>query len=212
MATRVNYLAYVKRSFKRTDKDTEIYEALDETINDIASRHPFQVLQYQLHLSHPIRILEGGATNDDGWPLEQLTKEQYDWYEGNPNRTSPSTGRPWGYTIFSDSILLTDIPDSQGWQIEINWGKNPTLPTADGDTAHPFGTVWDETVKWGILARMYEQIGLGAESDRFSQLYEVGRPIAVGGRVTGHQGGIANMIKVDQEPTSMPIVVVPNTL
>ena len=230
--TRVNFLAYVKRTFKRTDKDTELYEFLDETIKDIATRHSFQVLQYQsyvpivaeqedyplptdlMHLHHPIRILEGLTTNDDGWALERLTKDSYDYYEPNPNRANPQTGETWGYCIYNNEILLTNIPGTaqSGHLIEINWSKQPTLPTADGDNAHPYGNPWDETVKWGVLGRAYESMEMYQESDRFNGYYEVGKPINIGGRVQGFQGGIANMIQVDQRQTSAPLQIVNNSL
>jgi len=187
--TRLEFLTYITSVFKRTDKNTEIYQALNDTIKDIAARHPSEAYSFQswvptvdgqedyplptdlLHLAHPIRCLEGSATNDDGKALVKLTKEEYDVIEPNPNRTSPDTGEPWAYTIFSNAILLTDIPDDQGWILEINWGKIPTSLDDDGDTSS-FKSTWDEILQWGSLWRLFAGIGMYDEANYWEQKYE----------------------------------------
>lgn len=189
--TRVNFLAYIKRVIKRTDKDTEIYECLNETITDIANRYPFENYQFQswipcvvgqedyplpstlVHLAHPLRLLEGSGTTDDGFPLEFITKEEYDEIEANPNRTSPETGEPAQYTIFSDSILLTPIPDSTDYLIEINWGKQATALSADSDSPS-FISAWDEIIKCGTLFRVFLGLGLAEDATPWQALYEQG--------------------------------------
>lgn len=212
-----DFKTYVKQTFKRTDKDTEITQATGDTLKDIAARHSFEVLKMQsyvntqigiedyplpsnlLHLHHPIRLLYGTTTSDDGKPLEQLTKAEYDLYESNPNRTSPPTGEPWGYTVWANGLLLTNVPDKTTYLIEINWGKDITVPSASGDTVGPFLARWDETIKWGVLSRLYEAMEFFDLADKFASWYEVGKPIIAGGSTVGFIGGITNMIEVDQQ-------------
>lgn len=202
--TRVQFLAYIKRQFKRTDKDTEIYEALNETIQDIGSRYSFSGYNFQswvptviaqedyplptnlLQLSHPIRLLEGSATGDSGYPLDFITKEEYDEKEPNPNRTSPATGKPSKYTIYSDSILLTPIPDKTSYLLEINWGKIPTTLSVDADTPSLIAT-WDEILKWGTLMRLYYGLGLYQEGKVWDDLYE------------SDEKGIPKMIRIEKD-------------
>jgi len=126
-----------------------------------------------VHMSHPIRLLEGSASTDDGFPLDFITKDEYDAIEANPNRTSPETGEPAQYTIFSDSILLTPIPDSTDYLIEINWGKQTTALSADSDTPS-FISAWDEVIKWGTIFRVYLALGLAEDATPFQALYEQG--------------------------------------
>lgn len=203
--TRVLFLAYVKETFKRTDKDVEIYRAYNETIYDIAGRYAFEGYNFQsyiptvdgqedyplptnlLHVIHPARCLEGNATNDDGWNLHYLTKEEYDAIEPNPNRTSPDTGTPTGYTIFSDSLLLTPIPDDEAYLIEINWGKVATALSADGDTPGFLSNQWDEILKWGTLWRTYTAIGLDGEGKKWHDLYE------------SEEKGVPKMIQLERD-------------
>lgn len=181
-------IAYVKRDFKRTDKDTEVLKGINDTIYWLAAQLPLGNYKFQswinttvgaediqlptnlMHLVHPIRLLKGATAADSGYPLEHLTKDEYDLLEPNPNRTGPSTGCPSAYTIWSRSILLTPIPDSAVYLIEINWSKRPTTLSADADLAS-LGAEWDEVIKQGTLERVYAGMGLLQESAYWASLY-----------------------------------------
>lgn len=183
-----SFKTYVKRDFKRTDKDTEIVQAYNDMIIWVAQHLPQGNYKFQsyistlvrqedyplpttlIHLLHPIRLLEGSGTNDSGYPLEHITKQKYDIREPNPNRTTPSTGKPTAYTIFSRQILLTPIPDVSTYLLEINWSKRATTLSADSDTSD-LGSEWDEVFKWGTLERVYAGIGLIEEANYWGGLY-----------------------------------------
>lgn len=188
--TRLEFLTYVTNVFKRTDKNTEIYEALNETIKDIATREKFHEYSFQsytacvaaqedyplpttlLQIKHPIRLVEGTATGDSGWNLTKLSKEEYDFREPNPNRTGPSTGRPTAYCVYSNSILVTPIPD-QAYLLEINWGNVPSS-LASNDDSPAYLNIWDEVIKHGALFRMFSLVGAFTEANYWRALYETG--------------------------------------
>lgn len=224
--TRENFITYVQRELKRPDKVQEVLDALTDTIRDVTNRHSFNVLRRQayvpvvagqedyplptdlLHWHKPVRILEGSVSTADGYILDELSKEEYDYWEPNPNRTNPATGRPWGFCFYANELLLTDIPDQtaqdNGWLIEINYGKQPTIPSEDTHDAHPFGSTWDETIKWGILCRIFAGIGLDSEANKWGGYFEAGKPIIVGGKTVGYLGGVANMIELDSHMHAPP--------
>lgn len=228
--TRSEFVTYTNRIFKRDDKTQETLDALNDVIKDATARHSFQVLRRQayvptvsghedyplpddlLHFHHPIRLLEGSGTNSSGWPIRHIDKDTYDYYEPNPNRSSPSTGTPWAYCIWQNALLLTDIPGSQGYIIEINYGKKPTLPSADSSTAHPFGVEWDETVRWGVLARLFEGLGLDDEAQKWGAFYELGKPVVSGGVIQGYLGGLQGLIEKDRNSNAAPQFVDYNIL
>jgi len=187
--TRLQFLTYIKQDFKRTDKDTEIYQALNDTLKDICSRgEPMEGYTYQswcptvvgqedyplpgtlLYLHHPIRLLEGSATGDSGYSLIYTTKNNYDIIEPNPNRTSPATGMPSLYTIWSNSVLLSPIPDKATYILEINWGRTTNELTGASDTSFLLSQ-YDEIVKWGTLMRLYLGLGLDQEGAKYAALY-----------------------------------------
>jgi len=191
------FKTYVRQNFKRTDKDTELVQAYNDMITWVAVRMPVGNYKFQawintvvgqedypvptnaIHVFHPIRLLDGAASGDSGFQLEKLTKEEYDLREPNPNRTDPSTGSPEAYTIFSRSILLTPIPDSIEYLIEINWSKRPTALSADADLPG-LGAEWDEVLRQGTLERLYESVGMLQEAQYWAAKYRDGEGNPVG--------------------------------
>lgn len=192
------YQTYIKRDFKRTDKDTEITQAVNDTIiwiatimphggykfqsyiNTVIGREDYAIPSTLIHIIHPIRLLLGATSADSGYPLRHLTKEEYDRLEPNPNRSSPSTGRPDAYTIFSRSILISPPADSVSTILEINWSKRPTSLSLSADTPS-LGSEWDEIVKHGSLERLFAGIGLYGESQFWASQYrdQEGNPIGM---------------------------------
>ena len=184
-----SFKTYIKRDFKRTDKDTEIVQALNDMIIWVAQQMPHGNYKFQsyistvngqedyplptnlIHLMHPVKYLEGGAANDWGWPLEHISKEEYDIRYPNPNRTSPTDiGKPTVYAVYSRSILLGPLPDNSSDQLEINWSKRATALSATTDTPD-LGSEWDEVLKWGTLERVYAGMGMIQESQYWASLY-----------------------------------------
>jgi hypothetical protein len=181
--------AYIKYDFKRTDKDTEMLQAINDAIVDISTRMPHGAYKYQsylpcvasqedyplpstiIHLLHPVKLLEGSGTNDEGYPMERISKEEYDVLEINPNRTSPPTGQPTKYCIYSGSILLSPVPDVSTYLLELDWTKRPTVLTADGESP-ALGAEYDEVIKQMVMARLMRSIELYQEADYWRGMYE----------------------------------------
>ena len=90
--------------------------------------------------------------------LDQISKEEYDRIEPNPNIASPHKGRPTKYTVYDRCILLTPIPDVSTYILEINWAKRKTTLSADADLPE-LGSEWDEVFKNGTLERLYAGMG-----------------------------------------------------
>lgn len=188
-----DFLTYTKLDLKREDKDTEITQAYNDMIVWVAVQIPHGNYKFQsyvntvvgvedyalppniIHLLHPVRLLLGAGTTDSGFSLEHLTKEEYDIIEPNPNRSSPSTGRPGSYAVFSRSILLTPVPDRATYVLEINWTKRPTTLSADDDRPD-LGSEWDEVLKWGTLERVYAGLGQWDESTLWGNKYHAIAP------------------------------------
>lgn len=184
-----DFKTYVLQDFKRTDKDTELVRARNDAILYIAVLMPHGGYKYQsyvptvagtnnyplpsdiMHLIHPVRLLEGSGTNDSGYPLVQITKQEYDLREPNPNRTSPPTAKPSHYCIFSRTILPTPIPDKSTYLFEIDWSKAPADQTGDS-AAHSLGSAWDEVLKWMVLDRLNSGIELFQEAEFWRSKYE----------------------------------------
>ena len=192
-----SFKTYLKRDFKRTDKDTEIVQAINDMIVWVSLQMPAGNYKYQswintvirqedypipttaIHLIHPVRLLLGSNSADSGYVLTHVSKQEYDQLEPNPNRTNPTTGRPYAYTVYSRSILLTSIPDSAAYLLEINWSRRPTSLSADTDTP-TLGSEWDETLKAGSLERLYAGLGLLQEASYWASQYRDAEGMPVG--------------------------------
>lgn len=185
-----DFIDYVQLDFARQDSEDKIIQAYNDMIVWVAAQMPNSNYKFQsyvttsigiedyplptnlLHLIHPVRLLLGTGASDEGYTLNKLTKEEYDNFEPNPNRSSPSTGRPSAYTVFSRCILLTPVPDLATYILEINWAKRPTAQSADADTTS-LGTEWDEVLKYGTMERLHEGLGLYDEAQYWGSKYHM---------------------------------------
>jgi hypothetical protein len=184
-----DFLTYVKRDFKRTDKDTEIKKAYNDMIFWVAAMMPHGNYKFQsylntvdaqedyplpsdlMHLIHPVKFLEGTGQNDSGYPLIHISKQEYDEKYPNPNRTGVQIkGKPLDYTVYSRSILVGPLPDSADYLLEIDWAKRKSELSADADTSE-LGAEWDEVFKQGTLERVYEGMGMLQEAQFWGNKY-----------------------------------------
>ena len=183
-----DFVDYVGLDFKRTDKETELIQAYNDMINWVSLQMPHSGYKFQsyvsltvgvddyplpcdlVHLIHPAKLIIGTGPSDSGYPLDYISKQEYDSIEPNPNRSSPYSGRPAKYTVFNRNILLTPPPDSAAYLLEINWAKRKTTLTDDTDMPH-LKPEWDEVLKWGTLERLYAGLGLTQESTFWGSKY-----------------------------------------
>lgn len=208
--------------FKRDDKATELKRAINETYDEMcAFAHP-RKLQDQIYkniipgreeypmpdtvlrINHPVRLIDPAATNDStsSYPMDFLTKNEYDVEEPNPNAAVISRkGKPWAYTIWKNSILLTPIPDLV-YMLEINIGGLPTRLVAGQDTTI-FQQTWDETHKAGTLSRLFALIGLTESADLWQRVYRYG----FAGNEGFVTGGLELLRQTSRDLQQAPVVV-----
>lgn len=171
-----DFVIYVLLDLVRTDKNTQLIQGYNDMIMWVATHMPFGNYKFQsyvntsigvedyplpadlIHILHPIRFLEGSGTNDSGYEMNHLSKQEYDFKWPNPNRTSPPTDKPYDYCIYSRSILVGPVPDKITYLFEINWSKRVTDMSEDADVPS-IGSEWDEIFKFGTLERVYAGMG-----------------------------------------------------
>jgi hypothetical protein len=119
--TRSEYLTYIKRTFLRTDKDTELIDALNDTLYDLTTTDGFQVKQtetefvltndtysytypstYALLISGIKYIDSGGG----GRMLNMLSKEIFDTKYPHLKESNFTRGDSVDCTIYEDEIYL----------------------------------------------------------------------------------------------------------
>lgn len=210
--------------YKRDDKTTELKQAINATYQEmvacvdppkqqdqiykstVARREEYVIPDNVLRMNHPIRLIEVGASNNSSqsFPLQFISKQEYDELEPNPNASTIVGGRPSAYCMWKNSILLTQIPDKV-YTLEINMGGEATVMVGDTD-ATIFAPTWDETIKAGALARMFALIGLKEDAAFWQTAYKFG----FAGSEDNIVGGLYLLRRLTEEKMKAPIVVTPH--
>lgn len=183
-----NLRDYIVRAFKRTDKDTEIYEAITDTIIDIKLRYPhddFKVEAYTSsiatlgdykvdvpsdlgHMVAAVRILDG----EDSWPLSKISKERFDILYPNPNSATTDKAKPKHYCVFGGQILVGPVPDSVDYDYEITYSTEEVETITSATATVPFSTKNRELLKFGVLYRLYADLENFELAELYGRLYE----------------------------------------
>lgn len=185
---------YFLQVFKRTDKSTEFYTALADTIMDMRSR---MISEEALKVSS---ALSGGATTgsyiltlptdfghligdvlvrdtaaDDVYlPLNRISKPDWDIRYNQALASSVGNrlnGTPLDYCIFADSIYIGPPVDKTTYEFKINYSLED-VPTYTSATATiPFCDQFREVVRAGCLQRMFREIANYPEADIWGAVY-----------------------------------------
>lgn len=226
MSTKAEIAAKILQVFIRTDKTTELNNALNETyfemcgviqyhktsaqeyVNLTDKREDYAIPSDTLRINHPIRLIELAAQSDSGssYNLTFIPKDEYDTMEPNPNVTPTtlvSTGKPTHYTVWKNCILLTPIPDSSTkYKIELNLGGEITKLSADVDQPI-FSERWDETMKAGTLARLFSLVELYERAQFWNGIYLNGFAGADG----FFKGGLKLLKEISENIDRAPLIV-----
>ena len=215
--------AMALETFKRTDKTTELKRAINDTYKEmigclnprkqqdqiyrstVASREEYPFPDAVIRISHPIRLIDVSASNNSSasFPLDFISKDEYDLREPNPNAATIVGGTPSAYTIFKNSILLTQIPNKV-FRLEINIAQEATVLVADADQVI-FIPTWDETIKAGALARLYGTVERWDMADYWQKVYRYGFAGDIG-RITG---GLELFRQLNNDVSNAPMIVKP---
>ena len=180
---------YILRAFKRTDKATEVFEALTDTIREIRRRleisddEESQILtdtigtlgEYQLDLESDTGLIIGDPVVVDGtdsWPLTRYSKARFDEKYPNPAATNVSKGKPVDYCIYKNQIILGPVPDSTSYTYRMNFTSEGWENYINGSTAVPFSGKYREALKYGTLARLYIDLELSDRATVYDGLFE----------------------------------------
>lgn len=191
-----NFLAYVKRTFKRTDKDTELYEAMTDTVFDVRLRFYSQDFKtrstaltgcttegdYSLtlptdfgHIIGQVAVKETDADADYP-PLVKISIEEYDRLY--PDRTLDADNRlkgvPKHFCIYGGNIFVGPCVDKTTYEFYINYTEEDETDITASTTSVPFTDRYREVIKHGVLMRMYRDLEMYDEASIYEAKYEQG--------------------------------------
>jgi len=207
--TRLEFLSYVKNEFKRTDKDSEIYEALDDTLYDLTTEHDFHVHQTEQSISLIADTYEYSLTSysmsmllgpvlylddtGDADPLIKLSKASFDLRFPDLTATDFDKDEPQYYAVYGNAIFIAPFPDTVTTEsILVPISTIATKLVGDSDTP-AFEDQWREVIKFGVLFRVWTQLGDFGKSQAQDNLLL-------------YQRGIEKMKKIDKSKDRGPLM------
>lgn len=193
--TGTEFLAYIKRQFKRTDKDTEIYDAATDTVIDMRLRmysEKYKVRSASTSLStvgdyamavpddfgHIIGQISFKDDTDEQTypPLKKISVEDFDRLY--PDRmldiAERNTGVPKHFCVYGEVIYVGPCIDKTTYKFYINYTEEDMEDIDGSTTTVPFTDQYREAVKAGTLMRIYRDLEVYAEADVWERIYEQG--------------------------------------
>lgn len=191
----LSFLNYVKRIFKRTDKDTEIYEATTDTIADIRIQMKTEDYKedsfvtgistlgyYTIDLPTSFGHLIGNVTIVDdasGYTkvLNKISKQTYDEKYGDRLHTDSADVNddiPEDFCIYSGKIYLGPVPDLTTYKYHINYTTEAFAEVTAATDPVPFTNKYRRTLRAGVLADIYGGLEMFDESAFWEGEYNKG--------------------------------------
>jgi hypothetical protein len=224
MSTLLELYNQVKQIYKRDDADTlqpktainYTYKAMLACIghhklqdraykNIVQGQYEVSLPEGILRIKHPIKIIDplGGSEATGSYPLRFISKGEYDFWEPAPDlwATGNSTGIPWAYCLWKNSIYLTSIPD-RNYTLEFALGGEPVDLLADTDESI-LSSVWDETIVAGSLSRLFVATKLYDDAKIWNGIY-------INGQENDQHtliGGLKLLQRLDEDNTRGPIII-----
>ena len=187
-----DFLAYIKRKFLRTDKDTEAYEAMTDIVADIRLRTDSEDYKEEAYVTgietlgdyrialptdfgHLIGEITVIDTADDQLvgTITKISKSKYDELYGSRLLTNYDSGTPKHFCIFAEQIYLGPVPDKISYRYQINY-TTEDYSEATSATEIPFTDRYRDIVRSGVLMQLHEGLENFEEANYWRVLYQDG--------------------------------------
>lgn len=187
--TGAEFLAYVKRILKRTDKDTEIYEATTDTIADMRLQLKSELYKeeayitgitslgdYRITLPADFGHLIGDVTcvddsTDTTYKLNKISKQTFDEKYGDRLTSDPLDGVPLDFCIYAGQIYIGPVPDSVSYVYYINYTTEAYTEVAAATDPVPFSEDYRNILRAGVLAEVYSGLEFFDEANWWRSMY-----------------------------------------
>lgn len=188
-----DYYAYIlRKGFKRTDKSTEVYEAITDAIQELRMRFSFDEAGADQTTTDTITVLGdykltnetdmgliNGVTVQDGTAatrLLKISKARYDELYPDAAVTT-ARGYPSHYCVYAGQIYIGPIPDQVSYTYRLSYSKRAGAVTSS-TAAVPFTDIYRTLLTDLVLAYLYDALDEDQKSDRYRAKFEGGMIIA----------------------------------
>jgi len=186
---------YVLRVFKRTDKDTELYEATTDIVADMRLQMKAELFKteayvadissvgdYKIALPTDFGHLIGDIVivdNSSGYakPLNKLSKAAYNKkYSDRLHTTASHVDKscPVDYCIYGGYIYLGNVPDLTTYKYHINYTTESFAEVTAVTAVVPFTDKYRRILRSGVLYELYLGMEAFDEANYFKNEYAEG--------------------------------------
>lgn len=187
--TGLDFRDYVLRlGFKRTDKDSELYEATTDAIQEFRRRYMFDEAEADTTTTDTISVLGDfkldiesnlglilSVTLQDGTdavPLSIISKAKFDKLYPDINVTV-DRGYPKHACLYAGQIYLGPIPDSISYTYRLSYSlRAGTITSASAGV--PFTNLYRDVLADNVLMRLYRGLEEYDKADRHEAAFEKG--------------------------------------
>ena len=180
---------YVLRlGFKRTDKDTELYEATTDSIQKMRRKFMFDEAEAEATTTDTITVLgdfkltvesDLGLVlgiiledSDTGTPLLRIPKWRFDELYPSVN-VDTDKGYPKHYCLYNGQIYIGPIPDSVSYSYRISYSRRAGTVTSS-TAAVPFTNLYRDVLAYDVLFRLYLGLDEPDKASSYKQLFDEG--------------------------------------
>ncbi len=186
-----DFLTYIKNTFKRDDKDTQIYESITDVIVEVRRAFLSEDFKeeaftasidtlgdFKLGLptdfGHMIGDITGIEDDQSDWIIRKVSKETFDIKFGDRYYTTAAnvnTDKPRLFCVYGGQIMLGPPPDDITYIYQFNYTTEDQVAIDADTTEVPFTDKHRRTIKYGVLADMYFNLGIDDEGLKWQQLF-----------------------------------------
>lgn len=182
---------YLVRTFKRTDKDTEIYEAVTDVVMDIKlamKSEDFKAISANAEISvsgmykfaqnanfgHLIGEVILVNPAGGSWPLKKVSKEVYDNLYPFQAETNPISGPPKHFCLYGGYFYIGPVPDLTTYKYQYNYTTEAATQIVSGTASVPFSAKYRWILKDLVLARLYADLDDDEKAAKYTTLGQNG--------------------------------------
>jgi hypothetical protein len=170
----------LRRGFKRTDKSTEVYEAITDAIQKLRRRFHFDEAEAEATSTDTISTLGDfkisqesdlglllGIVLEDGTearPLNPISKAEFD--ERYPAINVDSDyGYPQDYCLYAGQVYIGPCPDSVSYVYRLSYSRRAGTVTSS-TTGVPFTDLYRDVLADFVLEALYRDLDEDEKADR----------------------------------------------
>lgn len=183
---------YIVRTFKRTDKTTELYEATNEAIAEIrrtirTAREEKEVVitdqistlgQYKMDVETDFGLSISDVfirDESESVLLVQISKAMFDAKYSRFGTSSGHRRKPKHWCLFGGEIYVGPVPDSVDYEYLKSYAKDDHVLVTAATVSVPFTTTeYREILKHGVLMRLYSLVENDVQAQKYAAFWKKG--------------------------------------